>query len=186
MTFRSRSERSPPRRRSTPSAWVVRSRRSRRHGCTPSPTRSRRSSVSSPPARRWSSRAMSCADRATGLHALPVPISTPGFDAAPYLTATLCVTRDPDTGIQNMGTYRGGVEGDGPARRADGVAHRRRRRLSALAEIQEASQPMPCAIVIGCAPVVMFTGRHEAADRSRRDGGRGRDGGRADAHRRRR
>src|ERR1700731_1198181 len=39
------------------------------------------------------------ADR--GLARLPVPISTPGFDAAPYLTATLCVTRDPDTGIQN-------------------------------------------------------------------------------------
>src|SRR5215510_14952727 len=31
-----------------------------------------------------------------GLSRLPVPISTPGFDAAPYLTATLCVTRDPD------------------------------------------------------------------------------------------
>ena len=39
-----------------------------------------------------------------GLARLPVPISTPGFDSAPYLTATLCVTRDPDTGIQNMGT----------------------------------------------------------------------------------
>src|SRR5215813_5528074 len=38
-----------------------------------------------------------------GLASLPVPIPTPGFDAAPYLTATLCVTRDPDTGIQNMG-----------------------------------------------------------------------------------
>src|SRR4051812_42546538 len=27
-----------------------------------------------------------------GLKALPVPVSTPGFDAAPYLTATLCIT----------------------------------------------------------------------------------------------
>src|SRR5688572_26853771 len=42
-----------------------------------------------------------------GLAALPVPISTPGYDAAPYLTATLCVTRDPETHVQNMGTYRG-------------------------------------------------------------------------------
>src|SRR5207248_8414111 len=33
-----------------------------------------------------------------GLKLLPVPISTPGFDAAPYLTATLCITRDPETG----------------------------------------------------------------------------------------
>jgi len=30
-----------------------------------------------------------------GLAALPVPVSTPGFDSAPYLTATLCITRDP-------------------------------------------------------------------------------------------
>src|SRR5262245_13383110 len=36
-----------------------------------------------------------------GLAALPVPISTPGFDAAPYLTATLCVTKDPETGVRN-------------------------------------------------------------------------------------
>ncbi len=41
-----------------------------------------------------------------GLAALPVPVSTPGFDAAPYLTATLAVTHDPETGIRNMGTYR--------------------------------------------------------------------------------
>src|ERR1700759_4328706 len=42
-----------------------------------------------------------------GLAALPVPVSTPGFDAAPYLTATLCVTHDPETGVRNMGMYRG-------------------------------------------------------------------------------
>src|SRR3984893_10870707 len=41
--------------------------------------------------------------RGGGLAPLPVPVSTPGFDSAPYLTATLCVTKDPDSGIQNMG-----------------------------------------------------------------------------------
>src|SRR5262245_61879202 len=45
-----------------------------------------------------------------GLKRLPVPISTPGFDAAPYLTATLCITRDPESGIQNMGTYRAALK----------------------------------------------------------------------------
>ena len=44
--------------------------------------------------------------RSEGLKCLPVPVSTPGFDAAPYLTATLCVTKDPETGVRNMGTYR--------------------------------------------------------------------------------
>ena len=41
-----------------------------------------------------------------GLKLLPVPVSTPGFDSAPYLSATFCVTKDPDSGIQNGGTYR--------------------------------------------------------------------------------
>ena len=45
-----------------------------------------------------------------GLKRLPVPVSTPGFDSAPYLTATLCVTKDPETGIQNMGTYRAALK----------------------------------------------------------------------------
>src|SRR5712672_549970 len=45
-----------------------------------------------------------------GLEALPIPISTPGFDAAPYLTATCVITRNPETGVQNIGTYRGRSE----------------------------------------------------------------------------
>src|SRR5213079_2194177 len=45
-----------------------------------------------------------------GLKLLPVPVSTPGFDSAPYLTATFCVTRDPESGIQNMGTYRAALK----------------------------------------------------------------------------
>src|SRR5512145_415378 len=41
------------------------------------------------------------------LDGLPVPISTPGFDNAPYLSAGHYITRDPDSGIQNVGNYRG-------------------------------------------------------------------------------
>ncbi len=93
-----------------------------------------------------------------GLARLPVPVSTPGFDAAPYFTATLCVTRDPDTGIQNMGTYRAALKasdrlGVRMASRiggAGGYLHWKKHR--------QRGEPMPCAIVIGCAPVAMFTG----------------------------
>ena len=46
-------------------------------------------------------------ERAGGLKQFPVPISTPGFDGAPFLTAANCVTKDPVTGIRNMGNYRG-------------------------------------------------------------------------------
>src|SRR5262245_39711735 len=41
------------------------------------------------------------------LDGLPVPISTPGWDNAPYLSAGHYITKDPDSGIQNLGNYRG-------------------------------------------------------------------------------
>jgi len=101
---------------------------------------------------------------AGGLLRLPVPISTPGFDSAPYLTATLCITRDPETGIRNMGTYRAALKAPDRlvvrmvAREASGAGgylhwlkYRKRR------------EPMPIAIVIGCAPIVMFTGPQKLA-----------------------
>lgn len=42
-----------------------------------------------------------------GLQSLPIPISTPGFDNAPYTTASHFVSRDPETGTRNLGNYRG-------------------------------------------------------------------------------
>ncbi len=99
-----------------------------------------------------------------GLAALPVPVSTPGFDAAPYLTATLCVTRDPDSGIQNMGMYRAALKA------TDRLAVRMVARPSGGAggyyhwlKYRTLREPMPIAIVIGCAPVVAFTGPQKLA-----------------------
>jgi 4-hydroxy-3-polyprenylbenzoate decarboxylase len=45
-----------------------------------------------------------------GLEEFPIPISTPGFDNAPYLTAGNWVTKDPDTGKYNSGNYLGMVK----------------------------------------------------------------------------
>src|SRR2546421_1428043 len=45
--------------------------------------------------------------RGNGLDSIPLPISTPGFDVAPYTTLSQFITKDPDTGVQNMGNYRG-------------------------------------------------------------------------------
>jgi 4-hydroxy-3-polyprenylbenzoate decarboxylase len=42
-----------------------------------------------------------------GLEEFPIPISTPGFDNAPYFSAGNWVSKDPDTGIYNVGNYRG-------------------------------------------------------------------------------
>src|SRR5688572_30899119 len=41
-----------------------------------------------------------------GLDDIPVPISTPGWDNAPYTTSSHYITKDPETGTQNMGNYR--------------------------------------------------------------------------------
>jgi 4-hydroxy-3-polyprenylbenzoate decarboxylase len=98
-----------------------------------------------------------------GLASLPVPISTPGFDAAPYLTATLCITRDPETGVRNMGTYRAalkntdrlGVRMSSRIGGAGGYLHWRK--------YSKRGEPMPCAIVIGCAPVIVYTGPQKLA-----------------------
>jgi 4-hydroxy-3-polyprenylbenzoate decarboxylase len=93
-----------------------------------------------------------------GLAALPVPVSTPGFDAAPYLTATLCFTKDPDNAIQNAGTYRAALKAN------DRMGVRMASRLSGAGgylhwqKYQKLGQPMPCAIVVGAAPGAIFTG----------------------------
>src|ERR1700743_3471748 len=99
-----------------------------------------------------------------GLAALPVPVSTPGFDSAPYLTATLCVTRDPETGVQNMGTYRAGLKA------ADRLAVRMVAREATGAggflhwlKYRDRKEKMPIAIVIGAGPIVMFTGPQKLA-----------------------
>ena len=106
---------------------------------------------------------MRCTRPGGGLAALPVPVSTPGFDAAPYLTATLCVTRDPENGIQNMGTYRAALKA------TDRLAVRMVARVGGAGgylhwlKYRSRKEPMPIAIVIGCAPVIFFTGPQKLA-----------------------
>ena len=99
-----------------------------------------------------------------GLASLPVPVSTPGFDAAPYLTATLCITRDPDSGIQNIGMYRAALKA------TDRLAVRMVARPSGGAggyyhwlKYRERRASMPIAIAVGAAPVVVFTSPQKLA-----------------------
>jgi 4-hydroxy-3-polyprenylbenzoate decarboxylase len=98
-----------------------------------------------------------------GLKLLPVPISTPGFDAAPYFTATLCITKDPESGMPNMGTYRAGLKA------TDRLGVRMASRIGGAGGYQhwlkhrKLKTPMPIAIVVGTAPVVTFTGPQKLA-----------------------
>ena len=100
-----------------------------------------------------------------GLEALPVPISTPGFDAAPYLTATCVITRDPDTGVQNMGTYRAMLKSSDRigmmmlvSNRAGGIEHWKQYNSLARLRHDAPKKPMPMAIVLGAPPIVGFLG----------------------------
>lgn len=46
-----------------------------------------------------------------GFLEFPIPISTPGFDNGPYITAGHWITKDPETGQRNVGNYRGLIKG---------------------------------------------------------------------------
>jgi 4-hydroxy-3-polyprenylbenzoate decarboxylase len=101
------------------------------------------------------------AGRGHGLEALPIPISTPGFDAAPYLTATCVITRDPDSRVQNIGTYRCQLKsanrlGMMALSNLRAGAHEHWRR-------HNGRDKMPVAIVVGCPPVVAFQGPQKLA-----------------------
>src|SRR6266511_75501 len=94
-----------------------------------------------------------------GLDRLPVPISTPGFDSAPTLTATNVITRDPETGVQNMGTYRAALKSSDRlvvrmATRVGGAGGY----LHYVKHQKLGKKTMPCAIVLGCPPYVAFMG----------------------------
>jgi 4-hydroxy-3-polyprenylbenzoate decarboxylase len=94
-----------------------------------------------------------------GLDMLPIPVSTPGFDSAPTLTATNVITVDPVTGVQNMGTYRCALKAPDRlvvrmATRVGGAGGY----LHYQAWKKAGHKTMPCAIVLGCPPYVAFMG----------------------------
>jgi len=96
-----------------------------------------------------------------GLDKFPVPISTPGFDNGPYTTCSHWFTRDPETGIHNIGNYRGQIK----ARRRIGVFP------SGLGQdiylhwkkAQAREQHLPAALVIGAPPVVSYVSVQKVA-----------------------
>ena len=91
-----------------------------------------------------------------GLDAIPVPISTPGWDNAPYTTLSQYITRDPDTGIQNMGIYRGQVK----AQRRLGMNPSLELRPGIFVhweKMKARGKRLPAAVILGCPPCVAFT-----------------------------
>jgi UbiD family decarboxylase len=89
------------------------------------------------------------------LDGLPVPISTPGFDNAPYLSAGHYITKDPETGRQNVGNYRGQIKA--PRRLGMNPSVELRAGIYAhWLKYKARGEPMPCAVVVGCPPLVTY------------------------------
>lgn len=88
-----------------------------------------------------------------GLDELPVPISTPGFDNAPYLSAGCWVTKDPETGKRNIGTYRGMIKSN--VRIGNGSAGPTHLNIH-WGKCKQRGKPLQAAIVIGGSPAIGF------------------------------
>jgi 4-hydroxy-3-polyprenylbenzoate decarboxylase len=91
-----------------------------------------------------------------GLDHLPVPISTPGWDIAPFTTLSQYITKDPETGVQNMGIYRGQLK----APRRLGMNPSLELRPGIYTHWQKAKargEKLAAAVVLGAPPCVAFT-----------------------------
>jgi 4-hydroxy-3-polyprenylbenzoate decarboxylase len=100
-----------------------------------------------------------------GLDGLPLPISTPGWDIAPYATLSQYITKDPDTGVQNVGNYRGQVKtrrrlGMNPSLELRPGIYNHWEKLRA-----RGFKKLPCAVVLGAPPCVTFASVQKIPER---------------------
>jgi UbiD family decarboxylase len=87
--------------------------------------------------------------------ALPLCIWTRGQDPAPYVTGPCVVSKDPETGERNMGTYR--MQLKGPRRFGLWLTNTWRDMYPHITKNEAEGRPTPCAVVIGCDPSVPLT-----------------------------
>jgi UbiD family decarboxylase len=91
---------------------------------------------------------------AVDLLKFPIPTWTPGGDAGAYLSAGAVVQKDPETGIQNVGVYRGMIK----SRNRIGILVQPAKHSGVIFQKYEAaSMPMPVAIVVGPPPYLGMT-----------------------------
>jgi 4-hydroxy-3-polyprenylbenzoate decarboxylase len=89
-----------------------------------------------------------------GLLEFAVPMSTPGFDNGPYITAGHWITKDPETGKRNVGNYRGLIKGPTSCGLMSGTPQD----LSTHWEkCRRLGKPLEVAIVVGTIPSVSYS-----------------------------
>ncbi|WP_416841259.1 UbiD family decarboxylase [Haloferax sp. DFSO52] len=90
------------------------------------------------------------------LDGIPIPISTPGFDNAPYTSMSAFVTHHPETGNRNIGIYRAQVKG----RKRTGMNPSIEWGKGAYEHwkvAKERGEPLPAALVVSAPPAVAYT-----------------------------
>ncbi len=88
-----------------------------------------------------------------GLLEFAIPMSTPGFDNGPYITAGHWISKDPETGRRNVGNYRGLIKGPSLSGLMSGTPQD----LSAHWEkCRKLGKPLEVAIVVGTVPAVSY------------------------------
>ena len=92
---------------------------------------------------------------------IPAPTWTPWRDAGPYLSAANVITKDPETGVQNMGVYRIQIHDQTHA----GLFFGSKLQHGAIhyAKYCKREQPMPVALVVGVPPIVDFAAAAKTA-----------------------
>ena len=93
-----------------------------------------------------------------GLHEFPIPMTTNGWESLPRLTALCWVSRDPDTGSVNVGTYNAVLLG--PLESSARVSPRGDLRVH-WQKCKARGVPLPVAAVVGPVPVVTATSMTE-------------------------
>jgi len=95
-----------------------------------------------------------CMGEDADMEILPAPIWTVGEDPGPYHSSPFIVTRDPETGVPNLGTYR--VQVKGP-RRAGIMINPNRHMNHHIDKNEAKGNDTEVAIVLGADPVVGLT-----------------------------
>lgn len=90
-----------------------------------------------------------------GMDEFPVPVEEPGFSGT-IRTTNQFITKDPQTGIRNVGTYSGHMRARNRLMCAIGPVHHAR--LFHWRSAREKGIPLPAAIVIGAIPVIAYVG----------------------------
>ncbi len=88
-----------------------------------------------------------------GFAEFPIPISTPGFDNGPYITAGHWITKDPETGQRNVGNYRGMIKGPGLSGLMSGTPQDLSRHWE---KCRAKGIPLEAAVVVGTVPAVSY------------------------------